>query len=409
MQESESSASSNTSEANDQLAIGDDVIKLEQDDNKLQKTEYHDQGSCEESVFIPEFTSPSSDPKCLVKEFSRTKSDSILERSSIITNSDSSEKVNSHVKSVICNSKTVCEHLPGKVDCSPDSRESCDGVENGFIRQQKPDKVETGGLTIDNTCSSNNPMELCMKYPALINSDNNVKLPSCRGSVPNSSIFRHRNDVKLGIRDDDENFSRFNKQSTKPKAFRSPPRIGDRRIRKLLTSKYWKVAPKLKNCELSKVGKQLFDIPFIACLRSFLEYFSFCASVYEGKCDYSDTEVCDLAFLDGGMKPPYRKRKICYSRERYQHDSLYKRRKLSGHSLVMTSDGGFSSESVCNSPEKGMIGDKNGSAAMLHGGPFLPYYITLLYVLAVPDICCFLAWLNCSHNYMQQMEYLLQL
>ncbi|EEF30803.1 DNA binding protein, putative [Ricinus communis] len=67
------------------------------------------------------------------------------------------------------------------------------------------------------------------------------------------------------------------------------------------------------------------------------------------------------------MKPLYRKRKICYSRGAYQHDFFYKRRKLSDHSLVVTSDGGFSSESVCNSPEKGVHMNKNGLAAMFHG------------------------------------------
>lgn len=79
----------------------------------------------------------------------------------------------------------------------------------------------------------------------------------------------------------------------------------------------------------------------------------------------------DSGILDGGMKSFYRKRKLCYSRDRYQHDALYKRRKFSDHSLVATSDGGFSSESVCNSPEKGLSGDKNEPVALFNGGQFL--------------------------------------
>ncbi|KAF2318809.1 hypothetical protein GH714_010885 [Hevea brasiliensis] len=142
-------------------------------------------------------------------------------------------------------------------------------MENGFSRHLEADALETGGLTIDNTSNLKDPMDLCMKFPALINSENDVKLPSCRDPVPKASNLRLMNDSKLGIRDDDDNFSRCNKPGTKPRAFRLPSRIGDRRIRKLLTSKYWKVAPKLKDCELSKV----------AC-------------------------------LDGGMRPLYRKRKI---------------------------------------------------------------------------------------------------
>ncbi|XP_012089031.1 telomere repeat-binding protein 4 isoform X2 [Jatropha curcas] len=326
LQESESSASSSASETNDQPAIGDNGIKEEQD--KPLKIECLDQGSCEESVFIPEFTAPSSDKKFLLKECPRADSDSILERSSIITNSDSSEKASSDVKSAICKSKSPCDDLPCKIEGgSPDSGEYGDGyVENGFSQQQEADGLGTGGLTIDNTSSLKDPMELCMKFPALVNSENNVKLTSCRNSVPNASSLRLRNSIKLGIKDDDENFSRYNKSGIKPRAYRYQSRIGDRRIRKLLTSKYWKVAPKLKDCELSKV-----------------------------------------AFLDGGMKPLYRKRKVCYGRERYQHDTLYKKRKFPDHSLVVTSDGGFSSESVCNSPEKSKNVDKNISAPVFHG------------------------------------------
>ncbi|KAJ9160136.1 hypothetical protein P3X46_025567 [Hevea brasiliensis] len=326
LQESESSASSSASEPNDRPAIGDDVFKQKQDEDKALKTECLDQGSCEESVFIPKFALSNSDKKCILKESRHAESDSILEHS-IITNSDSSVKISSDVKSMICKSKTSSDNFPCKIEGgSPHARECSGDMENGFSRHLETDALETGGLTIDNTSNLKDPMDLCMKFPALINSENDVKLPSCRDPVPKASNLRLMNDSKLGIRDDDENFSSCNKPGTKPRAFRLPSRIGDRRIRKLLTSKYWKVAPKLKDCELSKV----------AC-------------------------------LDGGMRPLYRKRKICNSHERYQHDTLYKRRKFSDHSLVVTSDGGFSSESVCNSPGNGINVDKNAPTTMFHG------------------------------------------
>ena len=38
--------------------------------------------------------------------------------------------------------------------------------------------------------------------------------------------------------------------------------------------------------------------------------------------------------------------------------------------MVVASDGGVSSESVTNSPEKNMNKEMGGSAAMLHGGDF---------------------------------------
>uniref|UniRef100_A0A3N7FFN9 Uncharacterized protein n=1 Tax=Populus trichocarpa TaxID=3694 RepID=A0A3N7FFN9_POPTR len=326
LQESESSASSNASEANDQPIIGGGGVKCEQAEERPLKAECLDHGSCGESAFVTGFTSPNSDQKCLLNAFPHAESCSILERSSMISNSNSSEKVGADLKTVICKSKSVCENFTGKVEGSFDSRVPCDGyVDNGFRRQQGGDGLDTGGLTAENACSLKDPMEMCMKFPALIKPANDVELPSRREPVPNASIPRRRNDTKLGVRDDDLNFSRCKKLLTKPKAFRPPQRIGDRRIRKLLTSKYWKVAPKLKECELSKP-----------------------------------------AFFEGGMKPHYRKRKLCYSRERHQHDTFYKR-KCTDRSVVMTSDGGFSSESVCNSPDKSLTGDKNGTAVMLHG------------------------------------------
>ncbi|KAL9351709.1 hypothetical protein Peur_054389 [Populus x canadensis] len=327
LQESESSASSNASEANDQPIIGGGGggVKFEQDYDRPLKAECLDHGSCGESAFFTRFSSPNSDQKCLLNEFPHAESNLFLERSSMITNSNSSKNGGADLKSVICKSKSACENIPGKAEGSSDSRVSCDGyVDNGLSREKRCDGLDTRGLIVD-PCSSNDPMEMCMKFPTLINSVSNVELPSCRDPVPSASIPRHRNGTKLGIRDDDENFTRRNKPLTKSKAFRPPQRIGDRRIRKLLTSKYWKVAPKLKDCEFSKP-----------------------------------------AFLEGGAKSHYLKRKLCYSRERYQLNTFSKRRKFTDHSVVLTSDGGFSSESVCNSPDKNMTGDKNGASIMFH-------------------------------------------
>jgi hypothetical protein len=113
---------------------------------------------------------------------------------------------------------------------------------------------------------------------------------------------------------------------------------------------------------------------------------------------YSDSGSFHSAFFEGGMKPHYRKRKLCYSRERYQHDTFYKR-KCTDRSVVMTSDGGFSSESVCNSPDKNMTGDKNGASIMFHGWSFSPLLLILtLFFLDFPGFCCPGVFLNsCSY------------
>ncbi|CAN0909520.1 Telomere repeat-binding protein 4 [Linum grandiflorum] len=248
MESESSSASSNASGATN------DLVKREQVGTHTVKTERFDLGSCEESIFLPN-----------VKETPPpAESDSVLERFSTVSKSDSSVKVSSDLKP-----------LPAE-------------------------------------------------DPALINLDSNVKLGN---SLPSASGFKHGNAVKSDVKDDDdENLFRSNKQSSRRKAFRPSSRIGDRRIRKLLSSKYWRSAPKLKDYELTRPASG-----------------------------------------DGGMtKPLYHKRKLACNYDRRQYDILYKRRKLSDRSLVIASDVGFSSESVCNSPEKGMSGDNGGSEVVLN-------------------------------------------
>ncbi|XP_068330555.1 telomere repeat-binding protein 3-like [Pyrus communis] len=317
LQESESSASSNASEGNLQPAFGIDVKQERQDEHKPLKEECPDQGSSQESVSLG-LTSQNVGQKGILKEILCANSDTVLERTSVITSSDSSAKAGRRAKSVISSSRPTFQNYSGKVEGgSPGIVESCYGnVANGIEVQEDSKLLETGALKIANPCSSKDPTELHAKYPAMLNRDSNVKLSLFRDPVPNASFSRHRNDIELGSRDDDENFTRCIKPSNRVKVFRPPPRVGDRRIRKLLTSKYWKAAPKLRECEHYR--------------------------------------------YDGGVKTIYHKRKTFYNRERSQRDTLYKRRKLVDRSSVVTSDGGFSGESVSNSPDNG---DKTGPAA----------------------------------------------
>ncbi|KAL5567536.1 hypothetical protein UlMin_024111 [Ulmus minor] len=298
LQESESSsASSNASGGNSQSALDKDIVKQEgEDEAKPFKAARSEHRCSEESAFVSEITSQNIDQKFIMKEFPYA----VSERTS--NKSDLLDKVGGDVKSIICDTKPAFENYPFEVEKgSLHTEESSQvNVENGIERQRK-EGLETRGLTITNTCSPKDLMKC----------------------VPNASFSRHRNGIKLGSRDDDENFSWCNKRSSKIKGYRPPARIGDRRIRKLLTSKYWKAAPKLRDCEV---------------FRS-----------------------------DGGMRHLYNKRKSCYTRDRYQIDAPYKRRKLFDRSSVVMSDGGFSSESVSNSPQKGTSGDINCSGGMLRG------------------------------------------
>ncbi|KAF5821552.1 putative transcription factor MYB-HB-like family [Helianthus annuus] len=73
------------------------------------------------------------------------------------------------------------------------------------------------------------------------NNNNNVKFPFCKDNV---NLVRNNDD------DDDEKFCGVAPDPNKN--FKQPPRIGDRRIRRFLASKYWKTGPKLNddvNCD----------------------------------------------------------------------------------------------------------------------------------------------------------------
>ena len=265
LRESESfSASSNVAARKDRLNISKDRIKQElQDDDKSLKGESLDQGSCEGIVFVSKLGSQNLSPKYNVKQFPLSVHDTALDCTSTVASSDYLDKVGCDVKIETCKSKNIFEEVPCKVERgSPDYGETCGDLGNGAEIRQEAKGKESGGLTMANRCHSKDSVELCMKNPSQINSDSNVKLPLSRGSIPNAFFSKHRDDVKVGSTDDDENSYRCKQHGTKIKAFRQSPCIGDQRIRKLLTSRYWKVAPKLKDCELSTTGKNfslLFD------------------------------------------------------------------------------------------------------------------------------------------------------
>ncbi|KAI3799853.1 hypothetical protein L1987_35157 [Smallanthus sonchifolius] len=103
----------------------------------------------------------------------------------------------------------------------------------------------------------------CVNHCVLNKSCNNAQLPLYSDPAPSACFPRHRNNVKVGIRDDDENYFSFNQNITKMRAFRLQSRAGYRRIRKMLTTtRHWKSAPKLKDYEPSNttsLGVKAFD------------------------------------------------------------------------------------------------------------------------------------------------------
>jgi hypothetical protein len=119
------------------------------------------------------------------------------------------------------------------------------------------------------------------KHSALVSSDSSVKVHLCGDNIPLSSFPASREDVKIVSRDDDENSSGCTHPSIIRKSGRSVSRIGDRRIRKILASRYWKVSPKLKDETRSNVGKLLLYLNVVGffTLLSFLS-----SAIYEVVC-----------------------------------------------------------------------------------------------------------------------------
>ncbi|VFQ90677.1 unnamed protein product [Cuscuta campestris] len=322
--ESESSASSNAGEGKDGLAIHGDGRTEEQNykdhkvfsgsetDHKALKSECLDQGSCVESTFLPK----GAFQEQIIKNVPMENVGSLLSENISI-----SEKVSSHIKLE-----------------SPENFNS-DGNVKSEVEGRKINSP-TENLTITSTCSVKDPIKNYLTTTTTNNNTNNnnnntvnnsdysVKMPLYRDSVLSASFAKHRNDVKLGIRDDGENLFRCYKRGStnKIRALRQRARIGYRKTRKLLaSSRRWQIASKLKECEFPDRRK--------------------------------------------GMKVQYGNSKSSYVRERCRVDYPPKRRKLCSRSFAITYDQEASSESITNMPGK-QIGSVNdfGSAVITHRG-----------------------------------------
>ncbi|KAG8380734.1 hypothetical protein BUALT_Bualt06G0046900 [Buddleja alternifolia] len=321
--ESESSASSNVADGKVQLAICRDGNKKAQpNDDKALKSESFDQGSCAESAFIPEISVEECNLLSSFNSLPREENDSVIEHTHVNSSSDFLKQVESDIKLRICKDRssdgnTTCE-VGGSV-CIGDSF-NCK-VDSGLDVQLEDDKNRIGDLSMANTFTVKNPIGECVNTNVLIKSESSVKLPLYRDPIPGSLLRKQWNNVKLGIRDDDENSFGCNKSSTKIRPFRPQPRTGRHKLRKMMTHRYWKVGPNLKDCEL-----------------------------------YNTSE---------GMKSFYQYRKSIYSRERCQQVPI-KKRKISDHSFAVAYDQDTSSNSVSKLLEKSLRGDKSSSALILH-------------------------------------------
>ncbi|KZV34990.1 telomere repeat-binding protein 4-like [Dorcoceras hygrometricum] len=287
LQESESSACSNAGEGKGQLGIGQYGLVKGQHGNHL-KSEGFDHRSCAESAFVPEVEVQDCNLLSNLEGFPSEGNAPILECSSVLAGSGLLKNVNSDIKLGFNEVKA-------------------DKMENGPESQSDDNKNHINDVSVAPTSIVKDPIAESVNTDVLVNADSNVQLPLYRDPIAGDFLNNHWNNVKLGNSDDDEYSFGCSKSSTKIRSFRPQPWSGNRRIRKILASKYWKASPKLKDYDVYNTSERL---------TSF-----------------------------------YRYRKNIYARERYQRAPI-KKRKLYGHPFTIAYDQEASGESTSSSPDK---------------------------------------------------------
>lgn len=251
--ESESSTSSNAAEGKNEIADGRDGIKSEQvEEGKAVKSECLDQGSCVESDYLPDTAVQDQNLKHGFDKPHHAENNYFLEHTSTVIGSDADLKLENCKEVNITDGK-----FHHKIEGGSSSLEDpCDSkIRTGTQKHLDDDSKQIEDVTVTNTCSVKNPIKECVNNSGLFNSDGSVQLPLYRDSVPSASFVKQRNSVKLGIRDDDENSFGSYRHNTNIRAFRQTSRNGYKSMRKMLTSRRWKVAPQLKDWERSCSSK----------------------------------------------------------------------------------------------------------------------------------------------------------
>ncbi|KAJ0979520.1 hypothetical protein J5N97_014994 [Dioscorea zingiberensis] len=308
-----------------------DTSKEEERNKEKQiKPEPYDQGSCNESTFVSEdsvrrqlsyqFMEQTHSPKATfsgpaslcIKPYELDKDG--YSGQSIIDGNNSGIRT----PGLIPRNCDIEEHSPGRSESS-----EVDGEH--VIKTVSQINWQKTGDNAPGACLKEDPMEMDVKPTAFVSSDSSVEVPLCTKHVdPNGSFPMSRVGMEPVDREEEDNSSGCTHPSAMTSKAARLHRIGDRRVRKLLASKYWKVAS-----ATSKGG-----------------------------------ERCNT---DAEMKPFFRSRKLCYTRQRTQRSS-FKRRKMLECYPISASAGGIKEEcmpvSVGNHAFKA---EGSHSSATLHG------------------------------------------
>ncbi|XP_050371411.1 telomere repeat-binding protein 5-like isoform X2 [Argentina anserina] len=296
LEEESSPASSHTSTGKEKCTfINENYL----DGDKPLKVEPSAQGSCDRKFFVCDSISRGHNQSCSSKQSPVHQNDS----HSVMTTSNCSERF---VSDTLVGGK--CKNEIGSFTSNIHAgssvyRESVDCTLDGEAKVIVKDETNKRGKALIGTGADNvdDPMVWEGEPPALVSSDSSTKVPICVDHIPLKPIPASRDDIKVVSRDDDENSSGCTHPSTTTRYHRTAPRIGDRRIRKILASRYWKNAPKMKDEAHSNSYRE--------------------------------------------MRPIYHGRKNGYKRQRFQMTVPIKKRRLFDRSTVVKSNGGISSES----------------------------------------------------------------
>ncbi|RRT83842.1 hypothetical protein BHE74_00006471 [Ensete ventricosum] len=142
---------------------------------------------------------------------------------------------------------TVAErYAMGRPYSSPAGSLEC--KEDGSKTPQQAGRPVAGNAIDGNAphmYSLNDDMDLDGKTPTLVSSDSNFEVPLYRKNIPCISSFPKQDEcMDLPVdKDGDDNSSGCTHPTVVTNKASRLQRIGDRRIRKLLASKFWKVSP----------------------------------------------------------------------------------------------------------------------------------------------------------------------
>ncbi|XP_071689638.1 telomere repeat-binding protein 5-like [Rutidosis leptorrhynchoides] len=115
----------------------------------------------------------------------------------------------------------------------------------------------SSGITASDSSEKSNVDKVKVKVPFSCKVEDNNRNPSVDNNNNNEKLRFCNDNVNLVVNDDDENSSGIARDPNK--TIKPPPRIGDRRIRRFLATKYWKTGPQLNddgNCDADGYGNK---------------------------------------------------------------------------------------------------------------------------------------------------------